>query len=59
MLRSNDPERLAAPGLAFCPSVYFDFTGPVYLSKAATSVRARWVKTDDLLADWLKGQSGS
>jgi hypothetical protein len=49
------------PGLAYCPSVYFDPDGSIYVSenisiqpsKAFTTVTARWVHADRKVADWL------
>jgi hypothetical protein len=49
------------PGLAFCPSVYFDPRGSIYLSenisiqpsKNNTKVSARWVLADQKLTEWL------
>jgi len=49
------------PGLAFCPSVYFDPRGSIFLaenisiqpSKNNTAVSARWVLADQKLTEWL------
>jgi len=49
------------PGLAFCPSVYFDPGGAIYLSenisvlpsKNTTAVTACWVMADEKLERWL------
>ena len=50
------------PGLLFCPSVYFDRDGTVYLAESLmmdvnarpTQLHARWIPARPMLAEWLK-----
>jgi hypothetical protein len=52
------------PGMAYCPSIFFDPRGSIYLSenisvqpsKGSTSVSARWVVADQKLQEWLSGR---
>ena len=52
----------ALPGLMFCPSVYWDGTGTVYLTESysveytnrAEKVHANWIPASETFAQWLK-----
>jgi len=49
------------PGMAFCPAVYLDPTGPVYLAESVvfeaagpkSPSQARWISASRPLADWV------
>jgi hypothetical protein len=50
------------PGLMFCPSVYFDGNGTIYLAESLTTdwtvkpaeLHARWIPASPMLTQWLK-----
>ena len=50
------------PGLLFCPSVYFNGNGTIYLAESETidwtpkpaQLHARWIPASPLLTEWLK-----
>ena len=52
------------PGLMFCPAVYRDSAGPVYLAESfaveyanrTEKIHAQWIQAGDSLAHWLKAQ---
>ena len=51
------------PGLLFCPSVYFNGNGTIYLAEGETidwtpkpaQLHSRWIPASPLLTEWLKG----
>ena len=51
------------PGLLFCPSVYFNGNGTIYLAESETidwtpkpaQLHARWIPASPMLTEWLKG----
>ena len=51
------------PGLLFCPSVYFNGNGTIYLAESETidwtpkpaQLHSRWIPASPLLTEWLKG----
>ena len=53
------------PGLLFCPSLYFNLNGTIYLAESLTmdwtpkpaELHARWIPASPLLTEWLKGSA--
>jgi hypothetical protein len=51
------------PGLLFCPAVYFNGNGTIYLAENETidwtskpaQLHARWIPASPMLVEWLKG----